>query len=156
VGGHPAFNVPLPGRDDAWGDYELVFERAWTYDSPGIVDGLWDYSIHTPIVRDADRMPLDRGLLVHDTIELEGVPGSTVTLAGRDSGPVLRVDFDGFDYLGIWSPGCETGTGPLLAIEPWTGTATRTDEDDVFEHKQGTLVAAPGQTIERSFTITLL
>ena len=156
VGGHPAFNVPAPGRTDAWEDYELVFSEPWTYASPGVVGGLWDYGIHTPIVDNADRMPLSRGLFVHDTIELEHTPGSTVTLAGKTSGPVLRVDFADFPYLGVWSAGCETGDAPFLAIEPWTGTATRTDEDGTCEHKQGTLYCEPGDTVEKSFTVTLL
>ena len=156
VGGHPAFNVPAPGRTDAWEDYELVFSEPWTYASPGIAGGLWDYGIQIPIVDDADRMPLRRDLFVHDTVELEHVPGHTVTLASKESGPVLRVDFDEFPYLGVWSAGCETGDAPFLAIEPWTGTATRTDEDDVFEHKQHTLFCEPGDTMTRSFTITLL
>ena len=156
LGGHPAFNVPAPGCDDAWEDYELRFEEPWTYASPGIAGGLWDYDIKIPLVKASDTLPLRRDLFTHDTIELEGTPGSTVTLAGKESGPVLRVDFDGFPYLGIWSAGCETGDAPFLAIEPWTGTATRTDEDDVFEHKQGILVCDHEETVEKSFTVTLL
>lgn len=156
VGGHPAFNVPAPGRSDAWEDYELVFAEPWTYASPGIAGGLWDYGIQIPLVEGSDTLPLRRDLFAHDTIELEHTPGSTVTLADKQSGPVLRVDFADFPYLGVWSAGCETGDAPFLAIEPWTGTATRTDEYDTFEHKQGTLFCEPGDTVERSFTVTLL
>lgn len=157
VGGHPAFNVPAPQHRGAWEDYALRFTQPWSYVSPGVSDeGLWDYQIKTPLVDKADKLPLDRKLFCYDTIELEGTPDSRITLIDGADKPVLRLDFEGFPYLGIWSPGCETGDAPFIAIEPWTGTATRTDEDDTLEHKQGCLIAEPGKTIERAFTITLL
>lgn len=156
-GGHPAFNVPVPGRSDTWEDYELLFTEPWTYSSPRIVaGGLWDYSTRDTIVHNEDRLPLRRSLFAFDTLVFEHVPDDTLILAGKGNDPLIRFKFEGFPYLGIWTPGGERGTGPLLAIEPWTGTATRTDEDDAFEHKQGTLFVAPGDTLERSFTMTLL
>lgn len=157
VGGHPAFNVPAPQHTGAWEDYALRFTQPWSYVSPGVnADGLWDYQIKTPIVDKADKLPLDRQLFCYDTIELEGTPDSRVTLVDGADKPVLHLDFEGFPYLGIWSPGCESGDAPFVAIEPWTGTATRTDEDDILEHKQGSLTAQSGETVERAFTITLL
>lgn len=156
VGGHPAFNVPVAGDGDAFEDYALEFSRPWTTSTPVINGGLWDYGTQIPLLNEESHLPLTRGLFDYDTVVLENVPNSTVTLTGP-AGHGVRVDFDGFDYLGIWSPFSADGTGaPFLAIEPWCGTATRTDEDDIFEHKQGLLTAAPGETITKTFRITLL
>ena len=154
VGGHPAFNVPIPGSEgEVWEDYELEFAEPWTYESPTICDGgLWTYGVMNPIVANADRMPLTRDAFRFDTIMLEGTPGDTVTLRGTKSGRGVRVDFADFPYLGIWA-----GDGaPFVALEPWTGHSTLDTEDDVFEHKRNTIVLEPGETDERSFTITLL
>ena len=154
VGGHPAFNVPVPGCDGAWEDYELVFAEPWTYDSPTIVGpGLLTYDVLNPIVRDADRMPLTREAFRFDTIMLENVPGNTVTLRGRTSGHGVRVDFEGFPYLGVWAG---EGDAPFVALEPWTGHATLDTEDDVLEHKRNITILAPGEVFERAFTVTVL
>ncbi len=155
VGGHPAFNVPVPGAsDERFEDYALEFAEAWTYASPAITDGgLFTYDTMKPVLDNERTLSLSRDLFEYDTLMFEDVPGSTVTLRGAASGAGVRVDFEGFPYLGIWSA---AGDAPFLAIEPWTGHATMTSEDDAFEHKRGITVLAPGGVDERSFTITLL
>ncbi|OUP06708.1 aldose 1-epimerase family protein [Collinsella sp. An2] len=155
VGGHPAFNVPAPGAEgEAFEDYELEFAKPWTFESATIVDGgLLTYDVMNPIVKDSDHVALSRRLFDYDTVMLEDVPGSTVTLRGTKSGRGVRVNFEGFKYLGVWSA---AGDAPFVALEPWTGHATLTSEDDVFEHKRNITVLAPGKVDERSFSVTLL
>lgn len=153
VGGHPAFNVPVPAFGKAgFEDYELRFSKAWTCDSPRMAaGGLVDYADPIRFVDGASALPLRREVFdAYDTIVLDHVPGSTVSLVGPGGG--VRVDFEGFDYLGIWS----APDAPFVAIEPWTGHATMVAEDDVFEHKRGMKVLAPGDTWTASFDITLL
>ena len=43
-----------------------------------------------------------------------------------------------------------------MAVEPWGGLSTCSDEDDVLEHKRGCLVAKPKETVVRSFAIKIL
>lgn len=156
VGGHPAFNVPVPGAagDDAFEDYELRFARTWTYRSPKInAQGLALRDDTFPVVEDADAMPLTRSCFDFDTVTLEDVPERTITMVGKNSGRGVRLDFPGFDFVGIWSAQPEA---PFVAIEPWTGHAGYTDEDDVLEHRDGIIVLEPGAVDERSFSITVL
>lgn len=156
-GGHPAFNVPLV-EGEAFEDYALRFERPWTATSPVLsADGLQDYENMIALVEDSDSLPLTHGLFDNDSFMLTDVPGSTVTMGGP-SGHGVRVDFEGFSYIGVWSalPAADGAPTPFVALEPWCGCATRTDEDDVFEHKQGLLMAKPGQTVTKTFRITLL
>ena len=96
----------------------------------------------------SDTLPLTHELFDVDTLTFEDVPQRTVTLIGP-AGHGMRVDFDGFDYLGVWS----APNAPFVALEPWCGTATRTDEDDVFEHKQGTIFLEPGESTTRTFVM---
>ena len=150
VGGHPAFNVPAPGDDADFSDYRLTFAEPWSYSSPTISTetGLLDWGTRFTLLEDSDTLPLTHELFDVDTLTFENVPGRTVTLSGS-AGHGMRVDFDGFDYLGVWSaPGA-----PFVALEPWVGTATRTDEDDVFEHKQGMILLEPGQSVTKTFVM---
>jgi galactose mutarotase-like enzyme len=150
VGGHPAFNVPAPGcEDEDFGDYVLKFAQPWTYASPTIntTTGLIDYQTRFSLVEDSDTLALSHRLLDVDTLIFEDVPGRTVSMVGP-SGHGMRVDFEGFDYLGVWSA---ANDAPFVALEPWRGTATGTDEDDVFEHKRGMDFLEPGETAEYAF-----
>ncbi len=157
LGGHPAFNVPVT-PNEAFEDYALRFERPWTATTPVLsADGLQDYGNMITLVKDSDTLPLTHGLFDNDSFMLTDVPGSTLTMSGP-AGHGVRVDFKGFPYIGVWSalPAADGSPTPFVALEPWCGCATRTDEDDVFEHKQGLLTAAPGETVEKTFRITLL
>ena len=157
LGGHPAFNVPV-ADGERFEDYRLRFARPWTAMTPALTaDGLQDYDDVRTLFSDADELPLTHELFEPGSFVLEDVPGSTITMAGP-SGHGVRVDFAGFDHIGVWSapPAADGTPTPFVALEPWCGTATRTDEDDVLEHKQNLIVAAPGQTVTRTFRITLL
>lgn len=151
VGGHPAFNVPAPGADDDFSDYELVFPEAWTARVPTIdTSGLHDFGHMHELFRDADRLPLSHELISRLlTLVFVEVPGRAVTLAGK-GGHGVEVSFDGFDYLGVWSA---SDDAPFVAIEPWCGCATAYDESDVFEEKRGMIFLEPGETCERSFSM---
>ncbi len=136
VGGHPAFNVPAPGTEgEDFSDYCLKFARPWTYASPTIstATGLLDFGNRFTLVEESDTLPLTHQLFDVDTLTFEDVPERTISLVGP-SGHGMRVDFEGFDYLGVWSA---ANNAPFVALEPWRGCATATDEDDVFEHKRG-------------------
>ncbi|MEE1160356.1 MAG: aldose 1-epimerase family protein, partial [Atopobiaceae bacterium] len=150
VGGHPAVNVPAPGcEDEDFSDYALRFAEPWTYASPTISTktGLIDYQTRFSLLEDSDTLPITHRLFDVDTLIFEDVPQRTVTLSGP-SGHGMRVDFEGFDYLGVWSA---ANDAPFVALEPWRGTATGTDEDDVFEHKRGMDFLEPGESAEYAF-----
>lgn len=155
VGGHPAFNVPVPGAGgESFEDYELKFTRPWTCTSPKIAEGgLATYEDSHVSVDGTDTVPLTHDSFAFDAIVLDHVPDNTVTLLGTKSGHGIKVEFPGFDYIGVWSP---VGEAPFIALEPWTGHSTLTSEDDVLEHKRNITILAPGATDTRSFTITLL
>ena len=152
LGGHPAFNVPVPGEEGAsFSDYELVFPERWTAAVPTIdQQGLHDFSHMNELFHDADRIRLTHELIDRLlTVVFVDVPGRSVKLLGPQ-GHGVEVDFDGFTYLGVWTA---TSDAPFVAIEPWIGCATAYDESNVFEEKRGTITLKPGESCERSFSI---
>ncbi|WP_278590335.1 aldose 1-epimerase family protein [Olsenella uli] len=156
VGGHPAFNVPAPGPEasaanEDFSQYRLEFSRPWTYATPSIDtrSGLLDFDGRIDLLDASDTLLLSHQLFSIDTLVFEDVPDRTVRLVGP-RGHGMRVDFEGFDYLGVWSA---AGGAPFVALEPWTGCATALDEDDVFERKRGMSLLAPGQTQAHAFVM---
>lgn len=155
VGGHPAFNIPVLGSEgEVFEDYELRFVEPWTCILPVIQpDGLmnWENALECP--KNASTVSLTHASFEHDALMFTDVPSSTIELVGAKSGHGVRVSFPGFKYLGVWSA---AGDAPFIALEPWTGHTTALTEDDVFEHKAGMTLLAPGEAFERTFTITLM
>ncbi|WP_303131645.1 aldose 1-epimerase family protein [uncultured Olsenella sp.] len=152
LGGHPAFNVPAVGASDGFDAYRLEFAEPWTYAAPRIdvSTGLLDFQDRLPLLDSCSVLPLTHRTFDVDTLVFEDVPQRRVRLVGPE-GHGIRVDFAGFDYLGVWSA---AGDAPFVALEPWTGCATAEDEDDVFEHKRGMRLLSPGQTDRLSFVVT--
>ena len=157
LGAHPAFNIPIPGVEAASLDqYYLLFTRSWTSYGPSITDeGLCDYATPQRLVVDSDTLPLSWDLIDREkTITLEDVPDRRITLAANmeasSEAHGIQMEFDGFDYLGIWSaaPGC-----PFVALEPWCGIADTVDTDGIFEHKPGIICLEPGQSIAKTLNI---
>ncbi len=152
LGGHPAFNVPVPGEEGAsFSDYQLVFPEAWTAEVPTIDEqGLHDFAHMNELFRDSERLQLTHELIDRLlTVVFVDVPGRSVKLVGP-AGHGVELDFDGFTYLGVWTA---TSDAPFVAIEPWVGCATAYDESDVFEEKRGTITLSPGESCERSFSM---
>ena len=157
LGAHPAFNIPIPGVEASSLDqYHLSFTRSWTSYGPSITDeGLCDYTTPQRLVVNSDTLPLSWELIDREkTITLEDVPDRRITLAANveasSEAHGIQMDFEGFDYLGIWSaaPGC-----PFVALEPWCGIADTVDCDGIFEHKPGILSLEPGQSIAKTMSI---
>ena len=157
LGAHPAFNIPIPGVEAASLDqYHLLFTRSWTSYGPSITDeGLCDYTTPQRLIVDSDTLPLSWEIIDREkTITLEDVPDRRITLAANveasSEAHGIQMDFEGFDYLGIWSaaPGC-----PFVALEPWCGIADTVDCDGIFEHKPGIISLEPGQSIAKTLNI---
>ena len=157
LGAHPAFNIPIPGVEATSLDqYHLSFTRSWTSYGPSITDeGLCDYTTPQRLIVDSDTLPLSWELIDREkTITLEDVPDRRITLAANAEASSethgIQIDFEGFDYLGIWSaaPGC-----PFVALEPWCGIADTVDCDGIFEHKPGIIRLEPSQSIAKTMNI---
>ena len=152
LGGHPAFNIPAgPERSDSFDQYRLEFAEDWTYATPRIdtSTGLLDFGSRIDLLSNSRALQLTHGTFDVDTLVFEDVPQRTIRLVGP-SGHGVQVDFGGFDFLGVWSA---AGDAPFVALEPWTGCATATDESDVFEEKRGIEILQPGATSTHSFTM---
>ena len=92
-------------------------------------------------------------LFYKDALIFDQLKSRTVALKHKESGHGILVTFPDFDYLGVWS---SANDGPFVALEPWSGTSTCSDEDDVFEHKRGVRFLEPGEHETLSFVIEIL
>ncbi|MGI6269542.1 MAG: aldose 1-epimerase family protein [Candidatus Howiella sp.] len=153
LGCHPGFNIPLE-EGESLSDYTLRFEKTENCDSP-LIDPTTDLILEKtrrPVLTDSNTLPLSHELFYKDALVLENLQSRSVTLSSAVSCRGVRMDFDGFDYFGIW----QAKDAPFLCLEPWTGTATTDQEGDDFAGKRGMHLLAPGTEQEYILKITLL
>jgi galactose mutarotase-like enzyme len=151
IGGHPAFNCPLKA-DESYEDYYLEFEEeetaaTWLIDQSGLIS-----LEQKPILDHTKNLPLHSHLFDYDALVFKNLKSSSVKLFHRKKGPLLAVDFEDFNYLGIWAK----PAAPFVCIEPWLGIADSVDSSQNFEEKEGVLKLASGQSDQKIYSISIL
>lgn len=154
VGGHPAFNCPL-SQDEKFEDWAIEFEKNETANCPQVVKqkGLIDFGKRSALLNNEKTISLRHSLFENDALIFDSLQSRKVKLFSRKSLHGVEMEFEGFDYLGIWSA---ANNAPFVALEPWTGCATAEDEDNQFCRKRGMKLLEPLQSAIRKFTVTVL
>lgn len=148
VGGHEAYATGLFN-----GGWHVQFEGieeigAYGMDESGTLT-LPKWCLRLPDGR-LTQTPEQLGI---DTIMVEGVPSSRVTLAENDGPRAVTVEFPDFPYLGIWTMAGKGDTG-YLCVEPWSALPDgHFMPRDVFG-KPGVRVVEPDETISLSYRMT--
>ena len=154
IGGHPGFNCPLfPG--ESFSDYEVRFDQEETCTVPGQLTetGLLDTQNRQPMLDHVSSMKLDFAQFEKDAITFDQLQSRKVTLCHAETGRGVELLFDQFPYLVLWTT---ANHGPFLAMEPWAGLSTCTDEGDQFEEKRNTMKLKPGEKKQLSYQIVIL
>ena len=153
IGGHPAFNCPVYEGEN-FEDYIVEFGQPETAACAQLTDdGLINNDDRIPVLDHETVIPVKHSLFYKDALIFDQLKSRTVALKHKESGHGILVTFPDFDYLGVWS---SANDGPFVALEPWSGTSTCSDEDDVFEHKRGVRFLEPGEHETLSFVIEIL
>ena len=154
IGAHPAFNCPLVEGEN-YEDYYIEFSEVESCSIPKSFPetGLLDLQDRTPFLENQKILDLDYSLFSHDAITLDQLKSRSVTLRSRKSGKGLRVDFDDFPNLILWST---TNKSPFIALEPWSGLSTSLEEGNFLEDKRQVTKISPQETSRKIYDITIL
>ncbi|MBQ1492818.1 MAG: aldose 1-epimerase family protein [Blautia sp.] len=154
MGGHTGFKCPLDEGED-YSDYVVEFDQPEQTDVPTPVaeTALLDTVKRMTIPQEGKHLPLSHDLFLNDLLCYDQLKSSTVTLKHKDEEKGVRVSFPTLPYLVLWS---SKNGGNFLCIEPWSGTCTAEDEDDIYDHKPGVAYVKPGQSGEIHFTYEIL
>ncbi|RPD50081.1 aldose 1-epimerase family protein [Hymenobacter sediminis] len=150
IGAHPAFRCPLQ-EGETFEDYEFVFDQPTTAERYLLEGGLLTGKTE-PLLQNQEVLPLSYELFAQDALVLKHFDFTHVTLRSRRSGRSVRVRFDGFPYLGLWTKG---PGAPFVCIEPWQGIASSTTGSAELADKEGILSLNPGQQFVTSYSITV-
>jgi galactose mutarotase-like enzyme len=145
IGAHPAF--ALPGNFE---DYAIQFEKEESLEYYLLENDLISNETKTLEVQN-DCIPLTFELFKNDALIFKTLESNSVTIL-ENSNPKLRVNFNDFPSLGIWTK----MNAPFICIEPWFGYSdTNENSGNIFE-KEGIQILEENKTFRSEFSIEIL
>ncbi|MFV8341945.1 aldose 1-epimerase family protein [Flavobacterium sp. XS2P39] len=145
IGAHPAF--ALPGKFE---NYSIAFEKE---------EALEYYLLDNDLISNKTKkieaqnkqIPLTYELFENDALIFKTLESNSLTIL-KNENPVLRVQFEDFPNLGIWTK----RNAPFLCIEPWFGYSdTNGSSGDLFE-KEGIQILEANAVFTSKFSIEIL
>ena len=100
------------------------------------------------ILTDKKIIKFDKDTFTIDTLVLTKIKSKSLTLKEGDK-KIAKINFDGFKYLGIWSP---VGA-PFVCLEPWYTTADYVDSTNEFKDKKDIIHLEAGKEFKTSFSL---
>lgn len=155
LGAHPGFLCPME-KDASFEDYILELEKpehisSIVYDIPNLQ---FDVARSRVTLNGERQIPLTHELFQDDAIFFDGLISRSVSLIHKDSKKGVQVDFPGFETVAFWTMDRPDAT--FLCVEPWNGSAIRSDEDDHYEHKKHLQTVAAGESRRHELVIRIL
>ena len=153
IGGHPGFNCPLLDGE-TYEDYYLEFEKEETCSVPRPFPetGMLDFQDRSPWLDSQKEVDLSYDLFRVDAVTLDELQSRTIALRSRKNEKGLKVHFQEFSNLIIWST---LNKGPFIAFEPWSGLSTSLEEGDHLEDKKNVRLLEAGQVDQIGFDIEI-
>jgi len=144
IGAHPAF--ALPQHFEA---YEIKFG----HENPEYHLLDQDLLSHktNQLLLNNKRLPLDYNLFKDDALVFLSITSKTITII-ENSNPLLKVCFDNFPDLEIWTK----PNTPFICIEPWFGFADHTTASGLLKDKKCIIRLDKYSTFESKFIIEIL
>ncbi len=97
-------------------------------------------------------LQLKQEYFVVDALTLLNLKSRSVMLKNKAGDRNIRVDFDGFDYLFVWTK----PNAKYICIEPWSGLPDFESAGYDITQKRGISRIASGETLEKTHSITIL
>ncbi len=145
IGAHPAFALPKPFED-----YSLAFDHN---------EVLTSYELENDLLSDTNEIirmtnnevPLTYSLFEKDALIFKKLKSKSITIL-ENKNPMLRVRFDDFPNLGIWTK----KNAPFLCIEPWVGYSDTIHSSGNIVEKEGIQLVEANQIVMYNFYIEIL
>ena len=136
IGAHPAFNWPLENINENKDDYYFEFDNLEEDENlkafPLLEKGISSEKIDINL--DKKRLNISEDSFKDDALIFKNENINSVKLRNYKNDKFIKVCFDGFSYLGLWS---KPSGAPFVCIEPWHGIADFINHNKNIEEKEG-------------------
>lgn len=145
IGAHPAFALP-----EDFSNYSIQFEKEEKLKYSLLEDGL--ISNRTEILETTENgVSLNYKLFENDALVFKTLESNSLTIL-ENSKPYIKVDFEDFPNLGIWTK----ENASFICIEPWFGYSDTIEKSGDLFKKDAILILEANKTFNTSFDIEIL
>ncbi len=145
IGGHPA--IALPNEFD---NYSLEFEESEILICSQLENDLiCNETISLPMKE--NRLPLSYSLFENDALIFKKLESKAIIIS-ENNVPFLKVKFEGFPSLGIWTK----QKAPYICIEPWFGYADTMKNSGELSEKEGIQMIGISEQFQSEYSIEIL
>jgi len=145
IGAHPAFALAKPFEC-----YALAFDYDEVLTSFKLDNDLLSDATEI-IAMTANEVALSYSLFEKDALIFKKLKSKVITILEYKN-PILRVQFDNFPNLGIWTK----NNAPFLCIEPWAGYSDTIHSSGNIVEKEGIQLLEAHQVMQYNFSIEIL
>ncbi|MEY4963907.1 MAG: hypothetical protein RLZZ323_1226 [Bacteroidota bacterium] len=145
IGAHPAFALP-----SNFEEYTLAFDETEPLEYTLLENDLVSKQTER-IKTNTNKVPLTYELFKKDALIFKQLKSTALTIIEKEN-PILKVRFDDFPNLGIWTK----MDAPFICIEPWFGYSDTTESNGNLFEKEGIIVLTTGSTFQAKFSIEIL
>ena len=142
IGAHPAFSLP-----EEFSNYSIQFEKEEQLEYSLLEDGLISNTTAT-LETSNNTVSLNYKLFENDALVFKALESNTLTIL-ENSKPYLKVDFEDFPSLGIWTK----ENAPFICIEPWFGYSDTLEKYGDILKKEGIVLLEANQIFNAEFSI---
>lgn len=104
------------------------------------------------ILDNGEKIALKYDYFAVDALVFKDIKARSVILNNRKGGRKVKVTFNGFDYLLLWTK----PSAGYICIEPWCGISDNIDTDKNFKNKEGINVISKGDTFTRLHSLEII
>lgn len=144
IGAHPAFALP-----EEFSNYNIQFEKEEKPEYYLLENGLISNTKET-LATSNNTVFLNYKLFENDALVFKTLQSNSLTIF-ENSKPYIKVDFEDFPNLGIWTK----ENAPFICIEPWFGYSDTLEKSRDLFNKEGIIVLEAKQTFSASFNIEI-
>jgi galactose mutarotase-like enzyme len=145
IGAHPAFAI-----EGNFEDYSLQFNKEDSFETHHLENESFNGKT-TLVETKNNNIALNYQLFEKDALVFKQLKSNEVVLSHQNKN-ILKVNFDHFPYLGIWTK----QNAPFLCLEPWCGLADNINHNGNLEEKEGINHLPAGEDFLRAIRIEIL
>lgn len=118
--GHPGFNVPFYEYESC-NDYYIEFEKSETLNIFDVCETGQLIDKELPFFENEKRFFIRKDLFLKEALAFKHPISNSVYIKSIRHNHEIKVNFDGFDNLAIWSPYYKDKDLKFICVEPWVG-----------------------------------
>ncbi|WP_264537205.1 aldose 1-epimerase family protein [Flavobacterium sp. N1736] len=145
IGAHPAIAL-----SENFENYAFKFEKDEVLKYSLLENDLISNKTET-LATTENLVPLHYKLFENDALVFKTLESNSITIL-ENSKPYVKVDFEDFPSLGIWTK----DQAPFVCIEPWFGYSDTAENSGNLFEKEGILILDAQQTFHSKFSLQIL